>query len=76
VILVSKYISNTISFYVSTAQFVYSESMFTASALPKFVEVMKTACCCNCSQRHCFQLASVPVTTTIALNTASQLMAR
>jgi len=28
---------------VSTALFVYPESMFTASALPKFVEVIKTA---------------------------------
>ena len=53
----------------------YPESMFTASALPKFVEVIKTAVATVLNDSG-FQLASVPVTTTIALNTATQLMAR
>ena len=51
----------------------YPGSKFTASALPMFVDVIKTAVAAVLNDGG-FRLASVPVTTTTALNTATQLV--
>ena len=75
-ILVSLYTGNTIILYlvnVCTARFVYPESKFTAGALPRFVDVIKTAVAAVLNDGG-FRLASVPVTTTTVLNTATQLV--
>ena len=58
---------------VCTARFVYPESKFTDSALPRFVDVIKTAVAAVLNDGG-FRLASVPVTTTTVLNTATQLV--